>query len=239
MNRNLKLVLASAAAVALLGGGLLGAVAFAQTPTPPAGQTPGDVFWTTLASKLGVSVDTLKAAFRDAAKAVVAQRVKDGALKQDVADQLNQRIDKMPLNQPPFPTLRAPERKGPSPQEKLMAQATKLMLDAAANALDMSPRDLMGELRDGMTLAEIAQQKGVDSNKVKTAMLTVVNTRIDEAVKNGKLTEDKAKELKAKIAEKLDLTQRFPLPDKPKSPQGRWPKSPQGRWPKSPAPPKP
>lgn len=228
---NLKLMLASVVAVVLLGSGLLGAAAFAQTPTPPTGQTPpggdlrpGDVFWTTLASKLGVSVDSLKAAFRDAAKAVVAQRVKDGTLrvKQDVADKLNQRIDKMPLNQPPFPVV--PQRKGPSPKEKLTFQAGNLMLDTAANVLGMSPRDLMKELRNGMTLAEIAQQKGVDPNKVKTAMLAAVNTRIDEAVKNGKITEDKAKELESKIAEKLDLTQRFPLPGKAKSPQGRWPK---------------
>ena len=230
MNRNLKLTLASVVAVALLGSGLLGVAAFAQTPTPPTGQTPpgedlrpGDVFWTTLASKLGVSVDSLKAAFRDAAKAVVAQRVKDGKLEQDVADKLNQRLDKMPLNQPPFPTLRVPHRKGPSPKEKLTSQAGSLMLDTAANTLGKSPRDLMKKLRDGMTLAEIAQQKGVDPNKVKTAMLAAVNTRIDEAVKNGKITQDKAKELESKIAEKLDLTQRFPSPGK-KSPQGRWPK---------------
>jgi ribosomal protein S20 len=231
MNRNLKLMLASVVAVALLGSGLLGAAAFAQTPTPPAGQTPpggdlrpGDVFWTTLASKLGVSVDSLKVAFRDAAKAVVAQRVKDGTLrvKQDAADKLNQRLDKMPLNQPPFPIV--PQRKGPSPKERLTFQVDNLMLDTAANTLGMNPRDLMKELRDGMTLAEIAQQKGVDPNKVKTAMLAAVNTRIDEAVKNGKITEDKAKELESKIAAKLDLTQRFPLPGKQKSPQGRWPK---------------
>ena len=216
MNKPLKLILASVVAVVLLGGGLLGAVAFAQTPTPPTSQTPpdgdlrlGDVFWTTLASKLGVSVDNLKTAFRDAAKAVVAQRVKDDTLRA----KLNQRIDKMPLDQPPLPIL--PHRKGPSPKEKLALQAGNLMLDTAANALGMSPRDLMKELRDGMTLAEIAKQKSADLDKLKTAMLAAVNTRIDEAVKNGKITEDKAKELKTKIAEKLDLTRRFPLPGKP------------------------
>jgi len=231
MNRKLKLVAASILAVTLLGSSLLGAVALAQTPTPPTAQTsgepgPGDVFWTTLASKLGVSVDNLKAAFRDAAKAVVAQRVKDGKLKQELADKLSQRIDKMPLNQPPFPIL--PHRRGPSPMEKLTAQTSKLMLDAAANTLGMSPTDLLQELRDGMTLAEIAQQKGVDSNKVKTAMLAAVNARIDEAVKNGKLAQDKAAELKSKIAEKLDLTKRFPAQAKQriKPPQGRWPKLP-------------
>lgn len=228
MNRKVRLIVALVVTVALLGGGLLGAVAFAQTPTPPTGQTPGDVFWTTLASKLNVSVDTLKAAFRDAAKAAVAQSLKDGKLKQGQADKLNQRIDTMPLDQPPVPFL--PHRKDPAPKGRLALEASKLMLNAAANVLGIGPDDLMKELRDGMTLAQIAQQKGVDPDKLKKAMLDTVNARIDQAVKNGKLSQDQANELKARIAERLDLTKRFPLPG---------PKLPQGRGPKPPKPPKP
>ena len=215
MNRRTKTLIASLVAVALLGSGLWGGVALAQTPTPPnppssqsaASPSPGDVFWSALAAKLGTNIDNLKAAFRDAAKAVVAQRVKDGKLRvtQTQADQLNQRIDKLPLKGMPLPIL--PRRQGVTPQQKIATAAGKLMLDAAANTLGMSPRDLLGELRDGLTLAEIAQQKGIDPNKLKTAMLAAVNARIDEAVKNGKLTQDKANELKAKLAEKARLEQ--------------------------------
>ena len=223
MNRRTKTLIASLMAVVLLGSGLWGGVALAQTPTPPnppgspsaASPSPGDVFWSALAAKLGTNIDNLKAAFRDAAKAVVAQRVKENKLTQTQADQLNQRIDKMPLKGMPLPIL--PQRKGPTPQQKITAAAGKLMLDTAANTLGLSPRDLQGELRDGLTLAEIAQQKGVAPDKVKTAMLTATNARIDEAVKNGKLAQDKANELKAKLAGKLDLNKRFPLPKLPKS----------------------
>jgi hypothetical protein len=148
----------------------------------------------------------------------VAQRVKENKLTQTQADQLNQRIDKMPLKGMPLPIL--PQR-GPTPQQKIAAAAGKLMLDTAANTLGMSPRDLLGELRDGLTLAEIAQQKGIDPNKLKTAMLAAANTRIDEAVKNGRLTQDKANELKATLAEKLDLSKRFPLPGKTQPPKSK------------------
>jgi uncharacterized membrane protein len=201
------IIIASVVAFVLLAGGLLGAVAFAQTPTPQ-GQKPGDVFWTTLASKLNVSQDALKAAFRDAAKAVVAQAVKDGKVKQDQADKLNQRIDQMPLDTVPLPVV---------PQNKAKLASLKQMLDAAANTLGMSPRDLMEELRDGLTLEQIAQQKGVDPNKLKTTMLAVPFSRIDEAVKNGKITQDKADELKAKLEQQIDMSKRFPLP-KPRKP---------------------
>jgi polyhydroxyalkanoate synthesis regulator phasin len=226
MNRMTKTLIASLMAVVLLGSGLLGGVALAQTPTPPnppssqsESPSPGDVFWSALAAKLNVSVDNLKAAFRDAAKAVVAQLVKDGKLPQAQADKLNQRIDKLPLKAMPLPIL--PQRKGPSPQQRIAAAASKLMLDTAANTLGMSSSDLQGELRDGLTLAEITQQKGIDLSKLKTAMLAAANTRIDEAVKNGGLTQDKANELKAKLAEKLDLSKRFPLPGKTQPPKSK------------------
>ncbi len=218
MHLRTKTLIASLVAVALLGSGLSGGIALAQTPTPPnppssqsaASPSPGDMFWSALAAKLGTNIDNLKAAFRDAARAVVAQRVKDGKLSQAQADQINQRIDKLPLKGMPLPIL--PRRQGPTPQQKIAAAAGKLMLDTAANTLGMSPRNLQGELRDGLTLAEIAQQKGVDPNKLKAAMLAAVNARIDGAVKNGKLTQDKANELEAKLEKQLDLNKRFPLP---------------------------
>jgi len=220
MNRWTKLIIASVAAVALLS---VGTMVLAQTPTPPASPpsakstdqpSPGDVFWNTLAAKLGKDVESVKAAFRDAAKAVVAQRVKEGTLrvKQDQADKLNERIDKMPLNQVPIPIL-PPKQSGS--QDKAQFESLKQMLDTAANVLNMSPRDLMQELRDGLTLGQIAQQKGVDPNKLKAAMLAVPYSRIDEAVKNGKMTLDKATELKTKLEKGLDFDKRIQLPNTP------------------------
>jgi len=206
MKRWTNFSIAIAIVVVLWVGGAFALVAAAQTPTPPAGQTPGDVFWATLAAKLNVSQDTLKSAFRDAAKAVVAEGVKAGKFKQEQADQLDKRIDKLPLDNVPFPIR--------PPQQKSQAATLKVMLDSAANALGMSPRDLMSQLRDGLTLGQIAQQKGVDPNKVRAAMLSVPTARIDEAVKNGKLTQDKAAELEAKLEKQVDLNRRIQTPAK-------------------------
>jgi cyanate lyase len=235
----MQIVIAFLLAVALLAGGLLSAAALAQGPNPPtvpstatpsvpkaptAAASPlGDVFWKALADKLGKDVASVQAAFREAAKAVVAQRVKDGQLKQELADKLNQRIDRLPLNKPPVPIW--PQKRAKTPQPTALVSLEKVMLDAAANTLNMNSRDLIAQLRDGLTLGEIAQQKGVDPNKVKTALLAVANARIDEAVKHGKLTQDKAAELKAKINEQADLNKRFPLPKTPArpAPKSRWP----------------
>jgi polyhydroxyalkanoate synthesis regulator phasin len=222
MKRWTKFSIAIAVVVVLLAGGVFALVASAQTPTPPTEQKPGDIFWSTLAAKLNVSQAALKAAVRDSAKAVVTEAVKAGKVSQDQADKLNQRIDKLPLNQVPFPIT-------PS-QRKAQADTLKVMLDSAANTLGMPPAALVGQLRDGLTLGQIAQQKGVDPNRVRAAMLSVPTARIDEAVKNGKLTQDKANELKAKLDKQVDLNKRIQLPAKrPVNPQ-------QGKVPKSPKP---
>lgn len=214
MNRKTRWILALVIAIVLLAGGLLGTAAFAQTP-PPQSQKPGDVFWATLASKLNVSQDALKTAVRDAAKAVVAQSVKDGKVKQEVANKLNERIDKMPLDRAPFPIM--PSKQAGS-QDKAQFESLKQMLDTAANVLSMSPRDLMQELRDGLTLGQIAQQKGVDPNKLKAAMLAAPFSRIDAAVKDGKMTQDKANELKAKIEKGIDFDKHIRLPSQSSKP---------------------
>jgi len=209
MSRTIKILIAIVAATALLAGGVLAVVASAQTPTPQA-QTPGDVFWSTLAAKLNVSQDALKSAVRDAAKAVVAQSLKEGKITQDQATRLDQRIDKLPLDKAPFPI---------TPQQKAANQARlesmKQMLDAAANTLDMSRGDLIAELRDGLTLGQIAQQKRVDPAKLKAAMLAVPYSRIDQAVKNGKITQDNADEMKAKLEKSVDMDKRIQLPGQP------------------------
>jgi hypothetical protein len=210
MKRWTKFSIVIALVVVLLAGGEFALVASAQTPTPPAGSKPGDVFWATLAVKLNVSQDALKSALRDAAKAVVAEGVKAGRFKLEQADKLNQRIDKLPLDQVPFPIM--PSQRGPTLQQKTQARMLRVMLDSAANTLGMSPRDLMKQLRDGLTLGQIAQQKGVDPNKVKAAMLSVLTARIDVAVKNGKLSQDRATELKARLEKQVDLNKRFHLP---------------------------
>ncbi len=225
MNTRIKLAISGLVALALLASGLLGAVAFAQTPTPPSGQpttppaqpTAGDTFWTALASKLGVSADTVRSAVRDAAKAVVAQALKNGKLTQTQADNIDARIDKMPLNQLPVAVPGLPRPK-PSKQQVVVAVVGRLMLDSAAHTLGMSRADLVAELRDGLTLAEIAQQKSIDANKLKASMLAAANARVDQAVTNGKLTQDQATQLKTRIADRLDLTKHFPLPPKGKTP---------------------
>lgn len=69
-------------------------------------------------------------------------------------------------------------------------------LQAAAKVLGMTTDDLSTELKSGKTLSDLATEKGVDLQTVKDAIQTARNdqmrAQINQAVTDGKMTQDKA-----------------------------------------------
>ena len=55
-------------------------------------------------------------------------------------------------------------------------------LEAAATALGIEPSELMTQLRDGKTIAQVAADKGVDVQTVIDAMVADMSTHLDEEV---------------------------------------------------------
>jgi len=202
-----KVAMAVMAAVMMLSAS---AVAFAQGSEPPTPPTPpvyGQTFWQTFADKLGVSVDKLQSALREALKATVAQALKDGKLTQDQAGKANERIDKMTFDKPLFGQFMAARR-----QDVMRATFAigKEAIETATDKLGMTPKELLGELRDGKSLADVAKAKNVSVDDLKAAILAAVNAQIDQAVKDGKLTQAQADQIKSKVASELDLSKKLP-----------------------------
>jgi hypothetical protein len=69
-------------------------------------------------------------------------------------------------------------------------------LEAAAKVLGMTPDELSTALRNGQTLADLATTAGVDVQDVQAAIQAVrateMRTRIEQAVSDGTMTQDKA-----------------------------------------------
>ena len=65
--------------------------------------------------------------------------------------------------------------------------------------LKTDPQALFSELRAGKTIAQIAQEKGVDVAKLEQDMVTAADQGIDQAVKNGWMTSAQGATLKAKV----------------------------------------
>jgi predicted DNA-binding protein YlxM (UPF0122 family) len=61
-------------------------------------------------------------------------------------------------------------------------------MDAAAEVLGMETDDLMAELRDGKTLAEIAEEKGADFEAVQDAMNAQMEQMLQQAEDEGTLS---------------------------------------------------
>ncbi len=72
---------------------------------------------------------------------------------------------------------------------------------AAANAIGIEPAELFGELRDGKTIADVAENNGVEVSTVVDAVVASLRERLDSAVENGWITQEQADERAAQLRE--------------------------------------
>ena len=184
-----KIVAASLLVVALLAVGIGGAIALAQGPTTTPPQKFGDLFNQVLAGKLGITVDKLTQTMTDARKEALAQAVKQGLLTQAQADRMQNQLGK----------------------RGTQIDLATASLDAAAKVLGMTSADLQTALKGGKTLLALATEKKADVTALRTAIANAQKAAIDQAVKDGKLTQAQADQMKANIKpENINLNRFFP-----------------------------
>lgn len=73
-----------------------------------------------------------------------------------------------------------------------------------AELIGTDAEGLKTALSDGKTLAEIAEENGVEVQSVIDALVERANERIDAAVESGKLTAEEAETKKSEVAEKIE-----------------------------------
>jgi uncharacterized protein (DUF433 family) len=74
-----------------------------------------------------------------------------------------------------------------------------VVADAVTNLLGMTRQEILEQRAAGKTLSQIANEKGVTDQQVIDAMVTAYKARLDEAVKNGRLTQAQADWLLARF----------------------------------------
>lgn len=90
----------------------------------------------------------------------------------------------------------------------------KQALKEVAKDLNMSPKDLLTELRSGKTINQVAQEKGVPSQTIVDDLVTKVDARVDKAVSEGKITQEQGDTIKAKAPERIAKLMDRQLPAK-------------------------
>ena len=76
-------------------------------------------------------------------------------------------------------------------------------LDVAAATIGISESELVEAVRDGQSVAEVAEANGVEAQAVIEALVAEVNARVDEAVASGDLDVDRAATIKAEAVERI------------------------------------
>ncbi|HEX6330984.1 MAG TPA: Clp protease N-terminal domain-containing protein [Actinomycetota bacterium] len=75
-------------------------------------------------------------------------------------------------------------------------------LAVAADAIGIETAELLEAVHDGETIAEVAERQGVDPADVVDAIVAEERDRVEEAVANGRLTQEQADRLLASAEER-------------------------------------
>lgn len=76
-------------------------------------------------------------------------------------------------------------------------------IQAAAEATELSEKDVIAALRDGQTLAEIAEDQDIDPQDIVDVVLAQHRTRLQTAVDAGRMTVAEVEEMLAEIEEQV------------------------------------
>jgi len=175
--------------VAILGVVSVGAVAFAQDDNE--GASPfdfGQRFKEALAEILGISADEYDAAVDKAQQQVVDEALAEGWLTEDQAEMLRWRLEQAPEGRLPHIAKGFPGLDGRGGMGGLGTHLTSI----AADELGLSLTDLLTEMQGGKSIADIAEEKGVDTQAIVDAYLAQLKEDIDEAVAEGNMTQKQA-----------------------------------------------
>jgi polyhydroxyalkanoate synthesis regulator phasin len=146
------------------------------------------------AAQLGVKPSALSDALKQALKNRLDAAVAAGRLTKAQADELKDRIDSgdgLPLFGGPGPG----HFDGPFGHSR--------NLEAAASYLGLTEAELRDQLQD-KTLAQIAKEKGKSVDGLVQALVTSAENAIDEAVADGRLTQQQATDIKAGLKQHIE-----------------------------------
>jgi hypothetical protein len=206
MKKPSKRLVLIASLAALAAAGIAGGALAASGTFDPAAER--QAFLNDAAGRLGVSSDKLDAALKAAAVDRVDAALAAGQITKDEADAMKAAINsgKLPLG------VGVPGMGFHMDGGIHMLGGT---LDAAAKYLGLTEDQLQTQLESGKSLADIAKAQGKSVDGLKQALTADLKTKLDQAVKDGRLTQSQADAILAKVSASLDDLINGTLPKMP------------------------
>jgi polyhydroxyalkanoate synthesis regulator phasin len=178
-------IAAIVAMIAVLGVATVGVVAYAQEATTGSSSIVdlGQRVKEAIAEALGISVEKYAETVTAAEKKVLDEAVAAGEITQGQADRMQNRLDGTGGFGGMGKMGRGPWGFGPDGVN---------LLTVAAEKLGMTETELMTELRDGKSIADVAKEKGIDTQVISDAFLAQAKEKLDALVSDGTLTQAQA-----------------------------------------------
>jgi plasmid maintenance system antidote protein VapI len=79
------------------------------------------------------------------------------------------------------------------------------IVEEAAEILGLQTDKVRQSLKDGKSLLDLAKEQGLSEADFTSRLLAVRNSKVDEALKSGKITKEKADKVKAKMQEHISF----------------------------------
>ena len=218
-----KLIVGATGLAVLAGSG--GAYAATQSTTPsPTKVKPAarvdmaaeqKAFLDDVAKRLNVTRDQLDTAIKGAADARIDAAVAAGKLTKAQGEALKKRLS---AGAPLFGL-----RGGPHGGRMDRGGPIGFGLRAAADYLGLTMEQLHEQLRDGKSLADIAKAQNKSVDGLKAALKSELTAKLDQAVKNQRLTEAQKTKMLADVDARLDeIINNTRPPGAPRELKRRW-----------------
>jgi transposase-like protein len=159
----------------------------AQAEDPPG---VGGRYIETLAEKLGVSVETLKTAQKEARDQMINEALAAGNLTAEQAERLR--------NLEPRALRDGPGRRG------IGLRIAHDIIGAAAEVIGIGRDDVRESLDDGKSLAQIAEDNGVQRSALRSGLADALLADITQALANGRIDQTQADRLTDALNQNLD-----------------------------------
>ena len=222
--RKLAVGAAGLAVLAGSGGAYAAAAGTPQVTPKPAADHAAEqkAFLDDVAKRLNVTRDQLDAAVKGAAEARIDAAVKDGKLTQEQGEAAKKRLaNGIPMLGGPILGGRPHGPGGPGFGER-RGFGFGFGFEGAADYLGLTEAQLREQLQDGKSLADVAKAQNKDVAGLKAALKANLTKKLDEAVKDGHLTEAQKTKILAETDDRLDDVINGTPPRRPDGPKFRW-----------------
>lgn len=154
-----------------------------------------------IAKEQGKSADGLVKLLVDAEKKQLDEAVKDGTLTDAQRDRIESSLEKRITDvvNAELPAFGLGFRFGPG----AFLPSRGSHLDAAASYLGVTESELRASLREGTSLADVAKAEGKSVDGLVDALVADEKKQLDEAVKDGRLTDAQRNKLEATLEERV------------------------------------